>query len=162
MHSLDEIYSKVNNNNAMLNTLSGNAALVGKTGQTTSYAAGDDGSLYVIDSAGEEVGRFDGTGWLSYPVIGDDGTIYASDSENMLWAISRDACSGEGFDMHRPADINGDGIVALADFAYLAIEWLGEDTYSSESGYSAGDVDRDSFVVIDDLAALADAWMVID
>ncbi len=124
------------------------------------YAACDDGSLYVINPEGEEIGRFDGAGWLSYPVVGDDGTVYVSDAENMLWAISLEACEGAGYDLRRRADVNGDGVVNIADFARLASEWLdGEGTFDSEARYRPGDVNRDCYVLIDDVAAMAEEWL---
>ncbi len=114
----------------------------------------------MINPEGEEIGRFDGGGWLSYPVVGEDGTVYVSDAENMLWAISLEACSPAGFDLHRRADIDGSGVVNLADFARLASEWLdGEGTFDSETRYRRGDVNRDCYVLIDDVAAMAEEWL---
>lgn len=124
------------------------------------YAASDDGSLYVINPEGEEVSRFDGGGGLSYPVIGDDGTVYVSGDDSMVWAISLDACADAGVDLHRIADINGDRIVNLADFARLASDWPGgEGIFDSEARYRPGDVNRDCYVLIDDVAEMAGEWL---
>ncbi len=124
------------------------------------YAACDDGSLYVIDAAGREVGRFDGSGWMSYPVIGADGTVYVSDADNALWAISLESCEGAEYDLHRRMDIDGNGVVNLADFARLAGDWPGGDgIFDSEMRYRPGDVNRDCYVMIDDVAEMAGEWL---
>ena len=96
----------------------------------------------------------------SSPVVLDDGTVYVSDSENTLWAISLDACAPDELDLHRPADIDRDGIVNLADFAALANDWLdGNGVFDAEARYAPADVNRDCNVLIDDVAALVEEWL---
>jgi outer membrane protein assembly factor BamB len=59
------------------------------------YAASDDHYLYVIDPSGGEIAQFEGSNWLSHPVIAEDHTIIVSDANNTVWAISQETCDGE-------------------------------------------------------------------
>lgn len=69
------------------------------------YAASDDGCLYVVDSNGLEISRFQSDGWLSFPVIASDNTIIVGDSKdnsmmitnegNAVWAITSVGCEGQ-------------------------------------------------------------------
>ena len=56
------------------------------------YAASDDNRLYVVEPDGEEIGRFEGEGWLSQPVIAPGRTIIVSDANNTVWAITQEGC----------------------------------------------------------------------
>lgn len=125
------------------------------------YAAGDDGYLSVISPDGDELARFEGDGYLSHPVLAPDGTLIVSDGDNRVWAISDEACDGQGTALHRPADLNGDGVFNFVDFAMITAQWRGG------SGVTAGDrrlrravdINRDSSVDMLDLVVLANQWM---
>lgn len=66
------------------------------------YAAGDDGFVYVVDMFGQEVTRFELTGWPAFPVIAAEDTLILGDSKdysmldkaptNFVWAISSRNC----------------------------------------------------------------------
>ena len=71
------------------------------------YAACEDRSFYVIDDMGEELARFDGQDWLSWPVITALNTIIVNDVDNVIWAINIDDCTGQIADLHRPGDGRG-------------------------------------------------------
>ncbi|MDO9263552.1 MAG: DUF1566 domain-containing protein [Desulfosalsimonadaceae bacterium] len=77
MHTLDEIYSK-------LNGLSNNYGVgVPKTGQTTSYAAGDDGDLEP------------GVAWPN-PRFTDNGDGTVTDNlTGLIWLKNADPCGGK-------------------------------------------------------------------
>ena len=128
------------------------------------YAGSDDGYLCVVNPSGEEISRFRGDGWLSFPVIAADNTVMVSDANNAVWAITADGCPYQG--LHRIADISGDGIVNFTDFAFLVADWRGcTDTkeYEFNSGYDQlyfeGDINRDRYVDMNDLAELAWDWL---
>lgn len=134
------------------------------------YAACDDGTLYVVDAAGNEVSRFQGNGFLSYPVVGSDGTIYLSDSGDvgLVWAINSQNCQPSEQQLHRVADISGDGIVNLEDLGMLALGWMGcSDPENAdcinynrvEISYFSGDIDRDLYVDFNDLMRIAGSWL---
>jgi outer membrane protein assembly factor BamB len=120
------------------------------------YAGSEDGSLYVISAEGEEVSRFDGQDWVSWPAIMGDGQIVVSDANN-VWAIEIDGCSGQSADLHRPGDVNADWIVDIGDLVLLGSEWLGHD---EENLYLTADVNRDLFVNLVDAALLAKRWLI--
>lgn len=136
------------------------------------YAASDDGYLCVVNPHGEEVARFEGYGWLSFPVIAGDNTIIVSDANNTVWAIGADNCEEQIPALHRPQDLNTDWAVNFLDFALLAADWLDcTDTemypqeteppcdYSGDEIYLIGDIDRSLYVDLDDIAALANRWL---
>jgi outer membrane protein assembly factor BamB len=131
------------------------------------YAASDDSQLYVVSPDGEEIARFEGYDWLSFPVIAEDNTIIVSDTNNMVSAIGTETCEGQPANPHRPEDLNFDWGVDLTDFALLAADWLDctdNDKrmpcgYSGDEIYFRGDVDRSLYVNFDDLAALIERWL---
>jgi len=136
------------------------------------YAASDDGYLCAVNSDGEEIARFEGYGWLSFPVIAGDNTIIVSDANNTVWAIGGDDCEEQIPVLHRPQDLNTDWAVNFLDFALLAADWL-ECTdreiypyeteprcdYTGDEIYITADVDRNLYVDLDDIAALANRWL---
>ncbi|MHC4455863.1 MAG: outer membrane protein assembly factor BamB family protein [Planctomycetota bacterium] len=131
------------------------------------YAASDDSQLYAVSPDGEEVARFEGYDWLSFPVIAADNTIIVSDANNMVWAIGGNGCEGQLANLHRPEDLNTDWIVNNIDFTLLTADWLDctdNDKgmpcgYSGDEIYVRGDVDRSLYVDLDDLAALIERWL---
>jgi outer membrane protein assembly factor BamB len=136
------------------------------------YAASDDSHLYVVSPDGEEIARFEGYDWLSFPVIAADNAIIVSDANNMVWAISAETCEGQPANPHRPEDLNFDWAVNLRDFALLAANWLGctdKESYPgdepapcespSDEIYFTGDVDRSLYVDLNDLAMLVERWL---
>lgn len=155
-----------------LGMVGGFVVSVGANGKI--YAAGDDLSLYVVDSDGAILSRFDGSNWLSWPVIGVDETLYVSDFAGTLWAISPQPCENKTQRLARPADITQDGKVRLEDLAELARVWkectdllTGSPCLTTGSGwkripgpiYLGGDIDRDTYIGLSDLLALAEKWM---
>lgn len=68
------------------------------------YAACDDGFVYVVDSAGRQVARFELGGWPAFPVIAGEGLLIVADSrdysafevggKNKVWAISSQCPEG--------------------------------------------------------------------
>jgi len=120
------------------------------------YAASEDSSLYVINSSGKVVSRFDGGDWLSSPVIGPDGTIYICDVENHVLAIDRYACEEETVDLHWAADFNCDGAVGFYDVVMLAFDWM---AYGSSTLPLASDANIDMYVDLADFAAVAAKWL---
>jgi outer membrane protein assembly factor BamB len=153
------------------------------------YAASDDGLVYIIDNDGEELARFEGDGWLSYPVITDNNSLLVSDSNNIVWAIDTEGCGGEILNPHRPQDINGDGIVNFLDFGFVAEHWLDctdqfyyphyeyweepwRCVYDYEQGafynwsfeqyefFCSGDLNRDFYIDLEDLAILVNGWLM--
>lgn len=140
------------------------------TAENIIYAACDDGTVYVIGSDGNELSRFAGSGWLSFPVIAPDGTLYVSDSDNTLWAIDS-TTSDSTTDLHRPEDISKDGDIDFADLSLLVSDWLsctepgydnGCDFLLSEIRYYAGDIDHNLYVDLKDFVRIADKWLSID
>lgn len=136
------------------------------------YAASDDAYLCVVNPDGEEIARFEGYDWLSFPVIAADNTIIVSDANNTVWAIGGDDCQDQVAALHRPQDLNTDWAVNFLDFALLAADWLEcTDTemyppdgtspcdYSGDEIYLTADVDRNLYVDFADIAALANRWL---
>ncbi len=148
------------------------------------YAADDDGSVYVVNENGWEIGRFDGIGPLSFPVIAADNTMFVSDANNKVWAIQAGPCEDRQLVLHLSGreDINGDGNIDFLDFATMADQWLGctypfdcscwgaggsdcpegiWDTLADQwqSSYLDSDIDRDGRVDLFDFAAFADRWL---
>ncbi len=119
------------------------------------YAAGDDGYLSVISPDGNELSRFEGNGYLSHPVLAPDGTLIVSDANNRVWALNAEACDGQPLDLHRPADINGDGVFNFTDFALITTQWRAGKNRSLRTA----DINRDSHISRADLTALAERWM---
>jgi parallel beta-helix repeat protein len=136
------------------------------------YAASDDSHLYVVSPDSEELARFEGYDWLSFPVIAADNTIIVSDANNMVWAIGGNGCEGQPANPHRAEDLNFDWVVDLRDFALLAANWLGctdKESYPSDAPvvcespgdelYFTGDVDRSFYIDSNDLAMLVEQWL---
>ncbi|MDD5327623.1 MAG: PQQ-binding-like beta-propeller repeat protein [Phycisphaerae bacterium] len=133
------------------------------------YAASDDGYVCVVNADGEEVSRFEGDGWVTFPAIAEDGTLVVSDSNNRVWAISSRGCGGQPPALHWPADIQPSWAVDFMDFALLANNWLGCTDIDDESygevipgdvTYAPGDIDRDLYVDYWDIAEMADNWLM--
>lgn len=138
------------------------------------YATSDDGYLCVVEPGGREVARFETDRWLSFPAIQADGTIivadtmddsaWITDANNTVWAISTQCAGGQTLDLHRPEDLDGSGTVDLVDLDLLAANWLlSTDPYPVEPDaklYPTGDVDRDFYVELTDLALIGPAWRV--
>jgi parallel beta-helix repeat protein len=134
------------------------------------YAASDDAYLCVIDPDGEEIARFKGGSWLSFPVITADNTMIVSDENNTVWAIGGVGCEEQAAALHRPQDLNTDWAVSFEDFALIANDWLKPNCFAPgakwpceylENGfYFVGDIDRDLYVNFADLAELANRWLV--
>jgi outer membrane protein assembly factor BamB len=154
-----------------LGMVGGFGVSVGANGKI--YAAGDDRSLYVLDGNGTILSRFDGSNWLNWPVIGTDETLYVSDFAGTLWAIVPQPCDGKPQRLGRPADITLDGKVRLEDLAGLARVWkectdlFAGPCLQTGSGwkwikdtlYLGGDIDRDYYVGLSDLLAMAEKWL---
>jgi outer membrane protein assembly factor BamB len=137
-----------------LGTTGGFTFTVGSDGLI--YAASDDGGLYVVNSNGKQVARFEDGDWLSHPVIAYDGTIYLCDADNKVWAISRDSCVAGQADLCWVGDLNCDGVVDLDDVLLMAFDWM---EYGSSSLPRAGDADRDMYVDLADFAAITSKWL---
>ena len=133
------------------------------------YAASDDNFVCVVDSNGLEVSRFKGNNWMSFPAIAEDGTLIVSDANNRVWVITNTSCGGQPPVLHHPADMRASGFTDFADFAVLAESWRNctdpfDPTFcaagiSKYGFYAPGDVDRDAYINIWDLNALADEWL---
>lgn len=145
-----------------LGTLGGFTLTIGNDGLI--YTAGDDGTLRVVDANGWEMAQFSSDDWLNYPVIAADNMVIVSDARdnsvmvtdanNTVWAISQHGCR----------DLNADETINYIDLALLAADWL-ECTdsnwpcnYQSPQDYLAGDIDRDRYVRLGDLTAMAARW----
>jgi outer membrane protein assembly factor BamB len=132
------------------------------------YAASDDGFVCVVNDEGEEISRFKGNGWVSFPAITEDGTLIVSDSNNRVWAISGRNCRMKPPALHIPEDIEPSWEVDWMDLAAVADSWLDcTDPYNWQrycfvqyGAYPTGDVDRDQYVDFRDFAALADKWLL--
>jgi len=93
-----------------LGTIGGFTLAVSSNGHI--YAASDDGCLYVVDKNGKEISRFQGDGWLNYPVIAADNMVIVSDSRdnsmlishpnNTVWAITSVGCEGREIELKIP------------------------------------------------------------
>jgi outer membrane protein assembly factor BamB len=133
------------------------------------YAASDDNYVCVVDSNGLEVSRFKGNNWMSFPAIAEDGTVIVSDANNRVWAITSNSCDGQSPVLHRPADLRADNMVDFIDFAVLAQSWrdctdplnptLCAAGITKYGFYAPGDADRNAYINIWDLNALADEWL---
>jgi len=145
-----------------LGTSGGFTLTVGSDGLI--YAA-CDANLYVVDVNGWEIARFQSKDLLNYPVIArdnviiltdaNDASLLITDTNNTVWAISRNGCR----------DLNFDGVINLNDIALLAEYWL-ECTdvnwpcnYQGEQIYLTADVDADRYVGFSDLALIANLWL---
>ncbi len=148
------------------------------------YAAGDDGGLCVVDPNGGEIARSAGDAWPGYPVVaagstiivgdGRDYSVMIPDANNAVRAYSAEGCEERPFLLHEPGDVDGSGAVDFGDFALLAAAWrdcsdsvykqAGSEyypacDYEGEAAYLPGDTNRDLYVFLQDLAALADRWL---
>jgi len=144
-----------------LGTVGGFTLTVGVNGLI--YAAGDDGAMYVVNPAGEEISRFATEQWLSYPVITAGNTIIVSDYNDTVWAIGGDGCEGAASGLHRPQDLNADRAVNFQDYLKFAAGWAGSAVTDADgSMYSPGDINRDGQVDFADMALLANRWLKQD
>ncbi len=137
------------------------------------YVSADDGEMCVFDANGNELSRFKGAGALSEPTLTPYGFMLVSDANNTLWAISPNDCNGH-YDLHHPADFDGDSYVEFPEMITIANDWLETPIQypftSSEhleygtilSLYPAGDVDRDLWVNLNDFALIAEQWLKED
>jgi len=145
-----------------LGTSGGFTLTVGSDGLI--YAA-CDANLYVVDANGREIARFQSKDLLNYPVIARDNVIILTDANdksllitdtnNTVWAISRNGCR----------DLNFDGVINLKDIALLAEYWLDctdvnwPCNYQGEQNYLTADVDTDMYVGFSDLTLIANLWL---
>jgi outer membrane protein assembly factor BamB len=137
------------------------------------YACGDEGSMYVLQPDGSLACVFDGEGWMSYPVIAADGTVYVSDSAGFIWAIGRDCPTVNTPALHRMADAKAPRGVNFVDYAAVLNDWLkttrdykglytstpSDPRLQTDKRFLATDVNRDAYVDILDIAAIADQWL---
>jgi hypothetical protein len=130
------------------------------------YAAGNDGYLCVVEPNGNEAARFSSGGWLNCPVIAQDNTVLIADVNNRVWAIAGAGCGEGPFVLHRPEDVDASLSVNFVDFALLAADWLAcNDTLVPceaphwDETYFIGDVDRNLYVDLADVAAMANRWL---
>ena len=133
------------------------------------YAASDDGYVCVVNPDGQEISRFKGNDWVSFPAIAEDGTLIVSDANNRVWAITNTPCEGEPPVLHRPSDVQPSWSVDFFDFAIIAGKWLNcTDPYNASCDelvesfgvYFSADVNRDLYVTYDDIALFADEWLM--
>ncbi|MBN1125133.1 MAG: PQQ-binding-like beta-propeller repeat protein [Sedimentisphaerales bacterium] len=132
--------------------------------------------------------RADGQSELLFPTIAPDGSIYVSDIYNRLWAVPDDTCEQQEpkmFCWPPLIDSNRDCLVNLIDMAPIAKWWMActdpddyrcfcEDRpYCPEDSpwtyiegldrdifpYVSGDLNRDHFVNLEDLAIIIDNWL---
>lgn len=68
-----------------LGTSRGFTLCVGREGLIC--AAGDDGTVIVVDANGDVVSQFEGNGRLSYPLITDTGQVIVADDTGKIWAL---------------------------------------------------------------------------
>jgi len=147
------------------------------------YASCDDGHLYVVDSSGNELSRFISDDMLSWPVLAENETLIVSDSKNRIWSISLSDCISR-FDLHRPEDLFGDGVINFYDIAILANNWLGctdrylsytldgppryrkpdgkyfnHCNYTGDEIYFQGDVDMNLYIDKSDFVELISNWL---
>ena len=139
------------------------------------YASGDDGYLSVISPDGKEVSNFHGAYGLGFPVITSNGTIVVNNANNDVIAI--EDAAGRPLDLHWIADIDANKSVDFTDYAIFATDWLKctevggwmvvggriidnlPCTEDSEV-YLSGDINRDGYVMYEDLAELAERWLI--
>ena len=114
-----------------LGDMGGFTLTVGNNGNI--YAACDDGNLYVLNSNGEEIARFQSDSWLNFPVIADNLLIVADSKDNSLlvtyennkvYAITPECSEDQVPDLYWPADLNSDGTINVTDMTLLATYWL--------------------------------------
>jgi hypothetical protein len=129
------------------------------------YTASDDNYVCVIDPNGQEISRFEGNGWVSFPTIAEDGTVIVSDANYKVWALTKYDCMQEPRALHRPEDLEGSQFIELRDFVLFANNWRqctepGYAPCDANNGFAPADIDRDYYVDIWDLAQLVDKWMM--
>jgi outer membrane protein assembly factor BamB len=148
-------------------------------GDGSIYAAGNDSNLYVINSDGFEVARFDSNDYLlGFPVVSADNTLIVGDSRdnsmlisyenNKLWAIGGDDCQGQDPNLYWQGgaqDVDGDGKVDNKDLKAVADCWLKcteccpSCPCERDVQFLEGDINRDYYVNFLDFATLAQRWL---
>jgi outer membrane protein assembly factor BamB len=141
------------------------------------YAACDDGTVYLVNPHGVEIGRYCGEGAMNAVVVSGDGCAIFSGAEEGLVKICSDDCEGKKTVFTMPEDIDGDGMVNFRDFAMVVSQWMeekpgwfdrtGRDEPIHNDGisdlkkdfYSAGDINRDYRVDNWDIGALGYNWL---
>jgi len=139
-----------------LGAVGGYSLAVGNDGLI--YAASEDGVLSVLDEEGNELGQFAGVHWLSYPAIGGGGRLYLADAAGIVWALGRDGCEGESIRLHRPGDVDNDGVADIFDLEFILSDWL-EEMYLKCSGE---DINYNYVVDMGDLLEVAGRWLQRD
>ncbi|MDD5134506.1 MAG: PQQ-binding-like beta-propeller repeat protein, partial [Phycisphaerae bacterium] len=135
------------------------------------YAASDDGRLYVVDSNGLELARFEGQSRLSFPAIAGNNELIIADANDTVYCLSADCGGNTTQSLHYPANLSHDLQVNFIDFALFAENWLGcTDSYPpcqilssyelQELGYPVGDIDKNWRVDYRDLMHLANNWLM--
>jgi outer membrane protein assembly factor BamB len=114
-----------------LGDIGGFTLTVGNNGNV--YAACDDGNLYVVNTDGEEIARFQSEAWLNFPVITDNLLIVVDSKansflityeNNKVYAVTPECSDGQMPDLYWPADLNSDGTINITDMTILATHWL--------------------------------------
>jgi outer membrane protein assembly factor BamB len=149
------------------------------------YPTEDRVYLHVVDGNGSQVAEYDSNEWLGFPVISAEGTIVLANpadntlliayEENAVTAISKHSCAGEPLPLYWLVDTNRDGQINMVDFANVAADWLTctelvwpcsycEVVFPEPyefwiQEYLGGDSNRDLYLDIYDLAALAHRWL---
>ncbi len=133
------------------------------------YAASDDGQLYVVNSGGDLIARFEGDSWLSFPVVTANNAIIVNDANNTVWQLGGDDCHGQASVLHRLEDLSMDTAVNFADWALLIADWMdcSDDTelcgyYQVDRLYLRGDINMDMYVNFEDARLLAEQWLIED
>jgi outer membrane protein assembly factor BamB len=148
------------------------------------YGVSNDSNMYVANSGGIEMSRFDSNDhWLGFPVVSEGNTVLVGDSRdnsmlisysnNRVIALGPDGC-GEDLDLRwqgGPQDLNADLAVDYEDISILAADWLrctfctgGRSCGNYCNGemitqmWLIGDINRDRRVDGVDFALLAEKW----
>jgi outer membrane protein assembly factor BamB len=149
------------------------------------YPTEDSVYLHVVDANGSQIAEYDSNEWLGFPVISAEGTVVLANpadntlliayEKNAATAISKDSCASGPLPLYWLVDTNRDGQINMVDFASVASEWLSctdlgwpcyycEEVFTDpwefwNQEYLAGDSNRDLYLDIHDLAALAGRWL---
>jgi outer membrane protein assembly factor BamB len=130
------------------------------------YACGDEGSLYVLGPDGSLGTIYNGTGWMSYPVIAADGTVYISGNSGKVIAIGSDTAPDIRPDLRWMADAMSTRGVNFLDYAAILKDW-GKTVWAYKTSsasptaqdFMATDVNRDAYVDMFDIALVAQQWL---